>query len=86
MIFERSGVFLSESFDIRQDMLCYWREAGGSSLTQSFMAIAEQRHKVPKLSKGVLPVFVEKQGGIMCFFLIKRPFVRIKWYFCWQNS
>ena len=58
-VFERSGVFLFESFDIRQDMLCYWREAGGSSLTQSFMALAEQRHKVPKLSKRVFRVFVK---------------------------
>jgi hypothetical protein len=57
IVFERSGVFLFENFDIK-DMLCYWQETDGSLLTGRFMTIVEQRHKVPKLSKRVFPVFV----------------------------
>jgi hypothetical protein len=49
---------LFESFDIK-DMLCYWQETDGSLLTGRFMTIVEQRHKVPKLSKMVFPVFVK---------------------------
>ena len=37
-------------------MLCYWQEDGGSLLTTSFMAITEQRHKVPKLSERIFAV------------------------------
>ena len=44
-------VFLFESFDIRKYVLCCCQGDGGSLLTDRFMAIAEQRHKVPKLAK-----------------------------------
>ena len=37
-------------------MLCYWQEDGGSLLMTSFMAITEQRHKVPKLSERIFEV------------------------------
>jgi len=53
------NVFLFESFNIRKYGLWYWQEDGGSLLTTSFMAIAEQRHKVLKLSKRVFTVFVK---------------------------
>ena len=46
-----------------KDVLCYWQEDGGSLLTQRFMAMAEQRHKVPKLAKRVLKVFFESIGN-----------------------
>jgi hypothetical protein len=52
-------VFLFESFDIRKYVLCYWQEDGGSLLTQRFMTMAEQRHKVPKLAKRVFKVLVK---------------------------
>ena len=38
-------------------MLCYWQEDGGSLLMTSFMAITEQRHKVPRLSKRLFVFF-----------------------------
>ena len=34
-------------------------------LTARFMTIAEQRHKVPKLSKSVLTVFVIRQISVL---------------------
>jgi len=40
-------------------MLGYWQGTGGSLLTARFMAIAELRHKVPKLSKSVFSVFLK---------------------------
>ena len=40
-------------------MLWYWQENGGSLLTARLLAIAEQRHKVPKLTKRVFKVFVK---------------------------
>jgi hypothetical protein len=40
-------------------MFCCWQEDGGSLLTQRFMAMAEQRHKVPKLSERVFWVLVK---------------------------
>jgi len=57
-------VFLFESFDIRQDMLWYWQGDGGSLLTARFMTIAEQRHKVPKLTKSVFKVLVSAISAI----------------------
>jgi 3-polyprenyl-4-hydroxybenzoate decarboxylase len=45
------NVFLFERFNIRKYVLWYWQEDGGSLLTNSFMTIAKQRHKVPKLAK-----------------------------------
>ena len=35
-----------------------WQEDGGSVLPTRFMATAEQRHAVPKLSRSALEVFV----------------------------
>ena len=49
---------LLESFDIRKNMFGCWQEDGGSVLPTRFMATAEQRHAVPKLSRSVLDVFV----------------------------
>ena len=49
-------------------MLCYWQEDGGSLLMTSFMAITEQRHKVPKLSERIFASFV--------FFDVKNKFLR----------
>ena len=46
-------------------MLCCWQEDGGSLLTQSFMTIAEQRHKVPKLAKRVFKVFVKDKHRVL---------------------
>lgn len=51
------GVFLFESFN-GEGRGWYWQEDGGSLLTTRFMTIAEQRHKVQKLSKRVFSVFV----------------------------
>ena len=59
IVFERSGVFLFESFDIK-DMLCYCREDDGSSLTGRFMTITEQRHESAKTLKKCFLCFCEK--------------------------
>ena len=58
-------------------MLCYCREADGSSLTGRFMTIVEQRHGSAKALKKCFPGFLLKTFVIFVFFDVKYKFLRI---------
>ena len=53
-----AGFLPHERFDVRQDMDSYWQGDGVSLLTDRCLTITGQRHRVPNLSGGVFPVFV----------------------------
>jgi len=74
-ILEESGLLLLESFDIRQNMVWWWQEDGGSLLPTRFVPTAKQGTQCQNFQevflrpdgskrrkRRAIPVFVKNEG------------------------